>query len=244
MAGVTSGWRKDFSGDQHLNSALEAFSAALKKTSKTKEPENWSARQDGIGSVLQEMGERRKDPALMAQAITAQRGALKIDQQIKSANLRQGWNNLGNALQTLGMLTKDPDKLREAEDALTIALALENKEEDPLEWESTKNNLAVAQRWLGAITNDTAKLQEAQNAYSACEDFGYEGHAPFKWAVLQWNIADLALARYLLAPDPALLVEARKYVTSARSFFVDGSDYQTERCDELIAQIAEAEAGT
>ena len=92
---------------------------------------------------------------------------------------------------------------------------------------STKNNLAVAQRWLGAITNDTAKLQEAQNAYSACEDFGYEGHAPFKWAVLQWNIADLALARYLLAPDPALLVEARKYVTSARSFFVDGSDYQT-----------------
>jgi hypothetical protein len=70
-----------------------------------------------------------------------------------------------------------------------------------------------------------------------------EGDAPFSWAVLQWNIADLELARYRLDPEPALLVEARDYVTRARGFFIDGSEYQTERCDELIAQIDAAEAG-
>jgi len=72
----------------------------------------------------------------------------------------------------------------------------------------------------------------------------FEKDAPFKWARLQWNIADLALARYRLDPDPALLVEARKHVTRARAFFVDGSDYQTERCDDLLAQIDAAEAGS
>ena len=41
-----------------------------------------------------------------------------------------------------------------------------------------------------------------------------------------------------------LLVEARDYVARARAFFVDGSEYQTGRCDELIARIDAAEAGS
>ena len=97
---------------------------------------------------------------------------------------------------------------------------------------------------MGAGTGDPAKLQQAREGYAACEDLGFEGDAPFNWATLQWNIADLALARYRLAPDPAFLVEARDYVTRARTFFIDGSEYQTERCDALIAQIDAAEAGS
>jgi hypothetical protein len=230
-------------GDQHLNSALEAFEAVVKKTSKTREPVNWSTRQDGLGTVLAEMGERRKDPALLTQAITAHRGALKVYQQTKSANLKALWNNLGNALQALGELTEDADKLREAEDTQAKSLDLRNKEEDALAWGLSQKNLAHTQRWLGAVTNDAAKLQKARDGYAACEDLGIEDNAPFFWARLQWNIADLALARYRLDPDPALLVEARDYVTRARTFFVDGAEYQTKRCDELIAQIDSAEAG-
>jgi hypothetical protein len=30
--------------------------------------------------------------------------------------------------------------------------------------------------------------------------------------------------------------------TAARAFFVDGSDYQTERCDDLLTKIKTAEA--
>ena len=80
--------------------------------------------------------------------------------------------------------------------------------------------------------------------YAACEDLAFEKDAPFDWAKLQWNIADLALARYHLDPDPVFLAEARTHVTRARAFFVEGSDYQTEKCDELLAEIDAAEAGS
>jgi transcriptional regulator with XRE-family HTH domain len=232
------------SGDQHLKSAMHAFDAAIKKTSKLKEPENWAARQGGLGSSLRVMGTRRKDPALLARAVTALSGALTLGQKVKSTNLKTRWNNLGVALLFMGELTEDADKLREAEGALTTALALRNKEKDPLDWAGTQMNLALAKRWLGAVTNDAAKLQEARDGYAACGGFGFEGDAPFEWAKLQWNIADLTLARYRLIPDPALLVEARDYLGRARAFFVEGSEYQTERCDELLAQIAAAEAAS
>jgi hypothetical protein len=42
--------------------------------------------------------------------------------------------------------------------------------------------------------------------------------------------------------DPAVLSEAKTHVTAARAFFVDGSDYQTERCDDLLTKIKAAEA--
>lgn len=232
------------SGDQHLNSALRAFVASVDKTNKAKDPVNWAASQDGLGSTLQEMGHRLKDPALLTQAVNAHRAVVKLDQKTESAGLKHRWNNLGNALQTLGELTEDADVLRQADAALTALLALENKEMDPLDWEMTQNNLALARRWLGAVTGDAVTLQQARDGYAACEALDFETDAPFGWAMLQWNIADLALARYRLAPDPALLVEARHHLARARSFFVDGSEYQTQRCDDLTAQINRAEAGS
>lgn len=232
------------SGDEHLNLALDAFDTAVKTTSRTKTPENWVARQDGLGAVLCQLGERQKDVALLEQAVTTHRSALTVAQNVNSTELKDFWNNFGTALQILGELTGDADKLREAEGALTTALALRNKEENALDWETTQSNLALAQRRLGAATNDAAKLQESRDGYAACEDLSFEGDAPFQWAKLQWNIADLALARFRLAPDPALLAEARDYVTRARAFFAEGSEHQTERCDELIAQINAAETAS
>jgi transcriptional regulator with XRE-family HTH domain len=231
-------------GESFLIEARRVFDAAVKKTIKAKEPERWAARQAGLGLALGEMGARRKESALLEQAVAAHRAALKVNQQVNSTNLEHGWNNLGGALQSLGELIKDADTLREAEEAQIEALALRNKENDPLDWEATQNNLAVAQRWVGTVTSDPAKLQQARDGYAACEDLAFEQDAPFRWAMLQWNIADLALARYNLDPDPALLAEARTHVTRARAFFVEGSDYQTQRCDDLLAQIDAAEAGS
>ena len=231
-------------GDGYLNDAWRTFDAAAKKTSRANNLENWSANQNGLGLVLQEMGQRQKDPALLEQAATAHRVTLKVSEQINSANIKFGWNNLGNALRALGELTKNADTLRKAEEAQIEALFHKDKKNDPLDWGHSQGNLALAQRWLGAVTGDPAKLQEARAGYSVCEALAFENDAPFDWAKLQWNIADLALARYQLDPDPALLAEARTYVTRAREFFIEGSDYQTERCDELLAQIDAAEAGS
>jgi len=51
------------------------------------------------------------------------------------------------------------------------------------------------------------------------------------------------LARYGLAPDLALLSEAHRHVAAAREVFVEGSEFQTDRCDQLSLQIDAAEAG-
>jgi hypothetical protein len=127
-------------------------------------------------------------------------------------------------------------------DALRTALALKEVKADQIHWARTQNNLALAQRRLGDVTDDLVLLNTARRGCGACEALDYQTDAPFSWAVLQWNIADLALARYRLDPDPALLSEAKTYVTAARAFFVDGSDYQTERCDDLLTKIKTAEA--
>ena len=214
------------------------------QTNKRTEPSIWSSLQAGLGAALQEMGQRRKDPALLTKAVAANRAALTIDQQIGSTGIKFHWDHLSIALQSLGELTKDPDTLREAEEAATIALGLKSKAQEALDWELTQNNLAYAQRWLGTVTRDATKLHQSRDGYAACEALRFESAAPFKWATLQWNIADLALARHDLTPDPALLVEARTYVTRARAFFVKGSEYQTGRCDDLLAQIEAAEAGS
>ncbi len=87
-----------------------------------------------------------------------------------------------------------------------------------------------------------AALIAARSNYSECEKLDLEHEAPYDWACLRWNIADLAIARCRLEPDPAHLVEAHDYVTRARAFFVEGSDYQTELCDELLTKIDAAEA--
>ena len=230
------------SNERHLVLAQNAFTAAVEKTSKTKEPLVWAAGKDGLGSALMEAGGRASDPQILREAVAAHRAALAVDIKLKSINVKEGWNNLGNALQALGELTRDPAVLSEAVDAQTTALTLKDRQADRLGWEITQNNLALAQRWLGDVTDDLELLTTAREGYAACEAMDYRDDAPFGWAVLQWNIADLALARFRLEPDPALLDEAQDQVIAAKAFFIDGSDYQTGRCDELLAKIAEARA--
>jgi hypothetical protein len=106
-----------------------------------------------------------------------------------------------------------------------------------------QSNLGLAWRWLGALSGDISAFDASRAAFSECEVFTFREAAPFKWAIGQWNIADLALARYGLAPDPALLAEARRHVAAAREVFVEGSEYQTTRCDQLSLQTDAAEAG-
>lgn len=233
---------KRSANDRHLVVAQNAFFAAIKKTSRQKEPVNWSAYQGGLGVVQQELGERTKDEELLRLAVQAHRTALEIDIAEKSSEQHIGWESLANSLRALGELSSDAAFLLEAADALETALKLMSGKADKVELGRTRNNLALAQRWLGSVTADLNMLQTARQSFAACEALAYSKEAPFIWAMLQWNIADLALARHALAPDAALLVEARAYVSAARAFFVDGSDYQTQRCDDLLARIDQAEA--
>jgi hypothetical protein len=228
--------------DRHLKVARTAFETAVQKTSKTSDPLNWSDRQDGLGLVLREMGKRAADVDLLRKSVSAHRTALDLAVTHKSTNIGHGWNRLGLSLTTLGELTRDPSTLTEAVEALQTALVLTDVKADEIVWAGTQGNLALAQRYLGDVTDDLPTLNTARQGYADCEALDYQTDAPFIWARLQWNIADLALARYRLDPDPAVLSEAKTHVTAARAFFVDGSDHQTERCDDLLTKIKAAEA--
>jgi tetratricopeptide (TPR) repeat protein len=242
---LTLGWchlrlAERSTNERHLKVAHNAFEASVQKTPKAREPLNWSTRQHGLGLALLEMGERAADVDLLRQSMSALRVALDIDIKHKSKNIRAGWDSLGISLSALGELTRDPSTLAEAVDALRTALALRDSKADQLDWARTQSNLALAQRYLGDVTDDRTMLNTARQGYGACEALDYQTGAPFIWARLQWNIADLSLVRYRLDPDPALLSEAKTHVTAARAFFVDGSDYQTERCDDLLTKIKTA----
>jgi hypothetical protein len=188
------------------------------------------------------MGQGAADTDLLGKSVSTLRVALDVNIKHKSKSIKSGWDSLGISLSALGELTRDPSTLTEAVNALRTALALKDVKADQINWARTQSNLALAQRRLGDVTDDLPTLNTARQGYGACEAQDYQTDAPFDWARLQWNIADLALARYRLDPDPALLSEAKTYVTAARAFFVDGSDYQTERCDDLLAKIKTAEA--
>ncbi|WP_156026843.1 hypothetical protein [Sulfitobacter mediterraneus] len=227
--------------DRHLRIARTAFTAAISKTNKEKEPANWAASQGGLGCVLEEMGERANDPTFLEDAVKAHRASLKMHIAESDENQKAAWHNLGSSLQSLGELTRSDATLQEAGEALTAALSLKDRTRDPLDWETTQNNLAVALRWRGEIAGKASFFDAAREGYAACEGVDLKTHAPFQWARLQWNIADLAVARYTVDPNPAHLVEARHYLAQARAIFVEGSEYQTQRCDDLLAKIDAAE---
>lgn len=228
----------------HLKVARNAFEAAVKKTNKSTEPLNWAAGQGGLATTLKIIGERNRDADVLRKSMAIFRAALKVDEKHNGPNLKNLWHSLGSALQKLAEFTADAVSAEEAVTCLTNALSLKDKTADPIDWEITQNGLGLALRWLGAIAENLETLDKARDAYRECEAVDLREDAPMQWAVTQWNIADLALARFALDPNPALIDEARANVARARDFFVQGSEYQTERCDELIAQIDAAEAGS
>ncbi|MCA0871870.1 helix-turn-helix domain-containing protein [Seohaeicola saemankumensis] len=226
----------------HLLVARNAVTGALAKFSKDREPLNWAASLDMLGSILSEMGRQNRDPEKLQQAISAHREALEIELQHGNRKRQANpWNNLGNALCSLAELTEDPQPLQEAIESLDTALALKDRRADPSRWALTKNNLGLAWRWKGALTKDRQALDTAEAAYQDCLPYRTRTREPFKWAMTQWNRGDLALARFEVTGDPTYLSSARTHVMYAREVFAEGSDHQTARCDELLAKIDAAE---
>jgi len=220
-----------------LKAAQDSFQTAVRRTNRAMEPLFWSSCQSMLGCVLREIGQRNYDAGTLRKSESALRGALEVGEKHDSPDLKRFMTNLGVTLTFLGEFTTDPVLLKEAVTCLTNAISRKDKTADPIDWALSQNNLGLALHRLGAITEDLETLDRAREAYDECMALDLREEAPMQWARNQWNIADLALARSELDPDPALLVEAREYVTRARDFFVEGSEFQTQRCDELIARI-------
>ena len=224
-----------------LNIALSAFRSALSLSNQKKNPKNWGVSQNNLGNALSEVAERTSDAGVLREAIMAYQADLTVTSE---ADDPKGWgqsqNNLGVSLQKLGELERDATHLQQAIAAHTSALRVRSRKEDPKDWADTQNNLGLTYRWIAEVTQDHAAFGKAQTAYDLCLQEQSRETAPLNWATTQWNLADLALARYSFDPVAALLTKARTHVMAAREVFAEASDYQTERCDELLALIEAA----
>jgi hypothetical protein len=96
---------------------------------------------------------------------------------------------------------------------------------------------------IGVLEKDQSAFDRAAIAYTACLEFRTREDTLIDWAATRWNQSDLALARHLVFPDPELLAQARAHVLAAREVFVEGSEYHTKRCDDLLAEIDAAQSG-
>lgn len=226
-----------------LVSAEKAYQAAMKAITKRREPLNWAIGQDGLGMALREIAQREQDPDKLRLAIKAHLASLAVKKsQGEPARVTISQNNLGIALQGLGEMERNEESLRDAVSAHEAALKFRSTDNAPKDCAGSHNNLGVTYRWLGAVTADLAQFGLAAKHYQDCLSMRTKSSEPFPWATTQWNIADLALARFALDPNPALLETAELHVLDAREVFAEGSDHQTARCDDLLAQIAAARA--
>ncbi|MGR3466419.1 MAG: helix-turn-helix domain-containing protein [Shimia sp.] len=186
-----------------------------------------------------EEGERSGRPKLVEEAV----GLLQV--LLNEAEAR-GLNEeltvklkvrLASALRALSKHTRNSDHVTYAIEQLYPGLIPSGDVDQA--W--LDNDEAVANILLGRLDARIDTLARAYDLLTSSDFRNRETTQPFNWAIHQWNLADLSLAYYEVIGDPSHLPTARHHVNLAREVFVEGSEYQTQRCDELIAEIDAAE---
>jgi tetratricopeptide (TPR) repeat protein len=125
-------------------------------------------------------------------------------------------NNLGNALQTLGVRENATARLEEGVAAYRAALTEWTRERVPLQWARTQTNLGNALRKLGEREGGTARLEEAVAAFRAALTERTRERVPLDWAT---STGDQGVALIHLAQrtrDAAMAKTAVAQIESAR----------------------------
>ncbi len=117
-------------------------------------------------------------------------------------------NDLGAALETLGVRQNSKVHLEEAVTAFRAALEVQTRERVPLLWAGTQNNLGNALQALGARESDTIHLEEAVTAIRAALNEWPRERVPRFWAGAQNNLGNALYALGIRESSKARLEEA------------------------------------
>lgn len=118
------------------------------------------------------------------------------------------YNELGNALMTLGTREGGPARLREAIVAYNTALEKLTGVTEPLLWAMTQSNLGLTLQALGTLESDLALLRQAVDAFRAVLEERTRENAPLEWAAAQNNFGAALFKLGELESDPAPLRQA------------------------------------
>ena len=179
----------EFGDNPALIQAIVIYRAIADEQSREREPLQWAATQNNLGTTLLTLGEREAGVEHLEEAVVALRQALEEStREHAPLDWAMTQNNLGAALWALGEREAEVNHLEEAVSAYRQALKERTRERTPLQWAMTQNNLGSVLGTLGEREAGTRRLKQAVSACrQALKEFK-RGHAPLDWAMTQMNL--------------------------------------------------------
>lgn len=201
---------REFGKPAALRDAIDGLrTTVLPELSETEDPVEWALVQSELGKALVGLGRWRSETALLEEAITAYRAALRVQMRLGSVlDSAATQNNLGNALLALGRRRPEGVYLEEAVRAYHQALTVHTVEAHPIRWARTHNNLGNALLEIGRRDQDLNRLTDAAASFRRCLERRGRNLFPQNWARTQHNLGTALLAIGRHAAQPAALIEA------------------------------------
>jgi len=158
--GVTTGDAK------FLYRAIAAHEAAMTIATREKSPDTWAQAQSNIASAYIGLGDITGDPAFYRSAVNANRAARQVyTPENDAAAYAASYYNEGRVLLRIGRAENGLPVLREAEDALIIALRHVDRTQLPIQWARIRSVTGEVLRELGERGKDRKALIDARAAF-------------------------------------------------------------------------------
>lgn len=139
--------------------------------------------------ILYAQGLEFADTEALREAVNLYQSLIaETDRETNAETWARLQNNLGNALNHLGIRDNNEMHLQASIKAFRAALVVNTKESKPLLWAGTQNNLGIVLRDLG-MRNDCRKtLEDARDAYREALSVYMPDNEPASWAMTQNNL--------------------------------------------------------
>ena len=155
--------------------------------------------------ILVDIGERRDDPAAMAEGLALAREAAGLARKRVPVECCIAWRNLCHCLAVLGRRDGDEDLLEEAVAFGRRACEAIKEKRYPGQWAASQASLGHALGALGELRGDAAMLEEALAPLQAAQQTAGAESLRAGRMMLSPTLGGVRLALGRLASDPAIL---------------------------------------
>ncbi len=169
--------------------------------------------------ILLDIGERRDDPAAMAEGVALAREAAGLARRRVAVECCIAWRNLCHCLAMLGRRTGDEALLEEAVTFGRKACGAIRQTRYPGQWAASHASLGHALGTLGELRGDAAMLREALVLLEAAQRNAGTGLPRAGGMMLSQNIGGVRLSLGRLTDDPAVRDAAAADLRAALAAF-------------------------
>ena len=169
--------------------------------------------------ILLDIGERRDDPAAMAEGVALAREAAGLARRRIAVECCIAWRNLCHCLAVLGRRTGDEALLEEAVTFGRMACDALRPTRYPGQWAASHASLGHALGALGELRRDAAMLADALVPLEAAQRSDSAGLPRAGYTMLLQNIGGVRLSLGRLSGDAAVLDAAAANLQAALAAF-------------------------